>query len=222
MRRLAASGCCAPGDLDDIFSPSQAASDARAYRRSGLDGEARRIAEAVRRVAGEGYTMLEIGGGIGAIQLALLREGATSATNVELSRSYEALARELIAEAGLDGRVDRRVADFVADASSIAPADAVILQRVVCCYPNAVGLVEAAARHARRVLVLTFPIDRWWIRLLLPLGNAWLRVRRSKFRSFVHATRTVVDAAEQQGLRLDIRRRGFLWQMLVFTREASG
>jgi len=215
------SGCCAPGDLDDIFSPSQAASDARAYRRNGLDGEARRIAGAIRRLGGDGYTMLEIGGGIGAIQLALLGERATSATNVELSRSYEPVARELIAEAGLEGRVDRRVADFVADAASIGPADAVILQRVVCCYPSAVTLVEAAARHARRVLVLTFPVDRWWIRRLLPLENLWLRIRRSKFRSFVHATSAIVDAAQRQGLRLDERRRGFFWQMLVFTREAS-
>lgn len=215
------SGCCEPGDLDDIFSPSQARSDARAYRRSGLDREARLIAGAVRRVAGDRYTMLEIGGGIGAIQLSLLREGAASATNVELSRSYEPVARELIAEAGLADRVERRIADFVANADEIGPADAVILQRVVCCYPNAAALVEAAARHARRVLVLTFPIDSWWIRRLLPLENVWLRIRGSKFRSFVHATTTVVDAAQRHGLTLDARRRGFFWQMLVFTREVS-
>ena len=55
-------------------------------------------------------------------------------------------------------------ADFVAEARHIPPADAVILQRVICCYPHATALVEAAAEHARRVLVLTFPIDRWWAR----------------------------------------------------------
>jgi magnesium-protoporphyrin O-methyltransferase len=210
--------CCAPGDLDDIFSASQAESDARAYRRRGLDGEASLIATAVRRTVERPFTILEVGGGIGAIPLALLRDGAASATNVELSRSYEPVARELIAEAGLEGRIERRVADFVAEAAVIPPADAVILQRVVCCYPHASTLVEAAAAHARRALVLTFPVDRWWIRLALPLANVWLRLRGSKFRSFAHRTRTVIQSAERGGLRLDERRRGFFWQMLVLTR----
>jgi magnesium-protoporphyrin O-methyltransferase len=210
--------CCSPGDLDDIFSESQAESDARAYRRSGLDAESSRIADAVRRTVQGPFTILEVGGGIGAIQLALLRDGAASAINVELSRSYEPLARELIAEAGLEARVERRVADFVAESAAIAPADAVILQRVVCCYPHATALVEAAAQHARRVLVLTFPVDRWWIRLALPLENVWMRLRGSKFRSFVHRTATVLAAAERHGLHLDERRQGFVWQMLVLTR----
>ena len=86
----------------------------------------------------EGFTVLEIGGGIGALQIELLRDGAS------------------VAE-----RVERRVGDVLADPSSVAPADAVILQRVVCCYPHAEGLVRLAAQRARRVLVLTFPVDRW-------------------------------------------------------------
>jgi hypothetical protein len=212
--------CCSPGDLDDIFSASQAESDARAYRRGGLDGEARRIAAAVRRTVEPPFTVLEVGGGIGAIQLALLRDGAASTANVELSRSYEPAARELIAAAGVEGRVERRVADFVAESAAIPPADAVILQRVVCCYPHASALVGAAASHARRVLVLTFPVDRWPVRLLLPLANVWPRLRGSKFRGYVHRTRTVVAAAERQGLRLEERRQGFIWQMLVLTRSA--
>jgi 2-polyprenyl-3-methyl-5-hydroxy-6-metoxy-1,4-benzoquinol methylase len=210
--------CCSPGDLDDIFSASQAESDARSYRRRGLDGEASRIAAAVRRSVEPPFTVLEVGGGIGAIQLALLRDGAASSTNVELSRSYESVARELIAEAGVEDRIERRVADFVAESADISPADAVILQRVVCCYPHASALVAAAAEHARRVLVLTFPVDRWWIRLALRLANVWVRLRGSKFRSFAHPTRTVIESAESRGLRLDERRQGLFWQTLVLTR----
>ena len=110
------------------------------------------------------------------------------------------------------------MADFVAESAVLPPADAVILQRVVCCYPYASALVEAAAEHARRVLVLTFPVDRWWVRLALSLENIWMRLRGSKFRSFVHRTQTVVAAAERHGLRLDERRQGFLWQLLVLRR----
>ncbi len=190
-------GCCAPGDLDELFTPAQAAGDARSYREKGLDAEGRRIAEAIRRAGLAGLTVLEVGGGIGALQLELLGSGASRATNVELSRSYEGIASELIAAAGLEGRIDRRVADFVAEEGSIPPADTVILQRVVCCYPDADALVGAAARHATRVLVLTFPIDRWWAGAAAALVNAWPRLRGWKFRFYLHPTTAVIAAAER-------------------------
>jgi magnesium-protoporphyrin O-methyltransferase len=210
--------CCAPGDFDLIFNARQAESDARAYKKNGLDDEARRIADAVQSRVSGGATILEVGGGIGAIPLELLRGGASHATNVELSPGYEPAASTLIADAGLTGRVDRRIADFVADAAGIPGADAVILQRVVCCYPDADALVSAAARHADRVLVLTFPIDRWWAFAVRACINVWPRIRRSKFRFFVHRTADVVAAAERQGLRLVDRRAGLIWQMLVLAR----
>ena len=213
------SGCCAPGDLDDLFSPAQAAADARRYREKGLDAEGRAIADANRSIGVSNLTVLEVGGGIGAIQLELLRSGASHATNVELSRSYESVSSELIAAAGCDGRVDRRVADFVTEADAIPAADAVILQRVVCCYPDGNALVAAAARHARRALVLTFPVDRWWGRGAVALVNAWPRVRGWRFRFYLHRTSAVISAAEVEGMRLVERRKGLLWQMLILTRS---
>src|SRR3954467_5446495 len=87
-----------------------------------------------------------------------------------------------------------------------AGTDAVILQRVVCCYPNATTLVIAAADHARRVLVLTFPVDRWWLRRAEFLLNLWPRVRGWKFRAYVHPTSAVLAAASARGMRLAERR----------------
>jgi hypothetical protein len=39
----------------------------------------------------------------------------------------------------------------------VAPADLVILHRVVCCYPDYERLLTAAADHARRALVFSYP-----------------------------------------------------------------
>ena len=94
-----------------------------------------------------------------------------------------------------------------------------ILQRVVCCYPDVDALVAAAAEHARDVLVVTLPVERWWMRAARAAINLWPRISGSRFRFFVHRTRSVIGAAERRGLRLARRRVGPLWQMLVFTRE---
>ena len=44
----------------------------------------------------EGATVLEIGGGVGEIQIELLKSGAARAVNLELSPAYEAEATELL------------------------------------------------------------------------------------------------------------------------------
>ena len=80
------SSCCDPTGLTGMFDEKHARSKARRYRRDGLDAEARRIVEFLgERIAGR--TVLEVGGGIGAIQLELLRRGASNAENVARTRA---------------------------------------------------------------------------------------------------------------------------------------
>lgn len=216
-RTLPCVGCCRPGDLDDVFSEDRAGADARAYRRRGLDREGRRVVETVRERVG-GWTVLEAGGGVGAIQLELLRAGASRATNVELSRAYEPSAAELIAAAGVADRVARRIGDFVTEAPSLDDADVVILHRVVCCYPDADALVGAAARRARHMLFVTVPVDRWWARVAVGVFDALLALRGSRLRVHVHPNATVRAAAEREGLRMASRQGRLVWQLFTFAR----
>src|SRR3989442_447689 len=139
--------CCDPNGLAGMFDERHARSKARRYRRHGLDAEARRIVEFVgERIVGR--TVLEVGGGIGAIQLELLRRGASNAENVEISPGYEAVALDLATERGVADRIVRRVADFAVDNASASAADIVVLNRVVCCYPDMPALVGPPARLA--------------------------------------------------------------------------
>ena len=55
------------------------------YRKKGLDKTARQMVELLAERGVQGATVLEIGGGVREIQLELLRLGAASATNLELS-----------------------------------------------------------------------------------------------------------------------------------------
>lgn len=214
------SSCCQPGDYDKIFDEKRARSNADAYARKGLTGSAKDIVDFVRGKAPPGYTLLEVGGGIGDVQLELLQDGAARAINVELATRYEGVATELIHARGLDDRVERRLGDFAREADTIPAADVVVMNRVVCCYPDADALVAAAADHARRLLVVTFPVDRWWIRLGVAAVNRLLALRGGSFRAYAHATRAVRSAAERRGMRLIEHRHGFIWQLVALERTA--
>jgi len=210
-------GCCNPIDYRRLFSRKYASRDARRYRRRGLGTTSRALVDLAGDV--EGATVLDVGGGIGAIDLELLAAGAERATNVELSGGYEEAASALLSERGLSDRVERRVADFVSEGNAVEPHDLVVLHRVVCCYPDVDALMGAAAEHARRRLVLTYPQEHLLMRLGLRVINLWLRVSGCGFRTYVHPIARILGAAEVHGLRLERREhQGFLWESAALVR----
>ncbi|MDX6486588.1 MAG: hypothetical protein QOF43_1741 [Gaiellaceae bacterium] len=200
-----------------MFSRKHASRDAKRFREKGLTGSSRVLVELAGDV--RNATVLDVGGGIGAIDLELLAAGAERATNVELSGGYEEAAAELIAERRLEGRVERRVSDFVTEGAALAPHDIVVMHRVVCCYPDVDALVGAAAEHTRRRLVLTYPQEHVWLRIGFGAINLGLRLAGCGFRTYVHPVSRILGAAEVHGLRLHERRRhGPLWESAALVR----
>jgi hypothetical protein len=212
------SDCCTPKGYRRIFSEKNAQAEARNYRRKGLDATAQGIVKLLHDRGIEGKSVLEVGGGIGAIQIELLKAGAARAVSVELTPTYEAAAGELVKEAGLGDRVERLLMDFAASGQEVEPADIVVLNRVICCYPDMPRLAGMAADHTRNVLVMTFPNDSLWIRWGLTLANLAFRVMRMEFQIFVHSPRQIVATGEQHGLRQTVNRPGFLWRMVALER----
>jgi len=209
------SDCCTPRGYRRIFSERSAHAAAARYRQKGLDGTSRRIVDLLVAQGVEGKTVLEVGGGVGAIQFELLRAGASRAVSVELTPTYEVAAAELLAETGLAGRVERRVLDFVDAGTEVEAADIVVLNRVVCCYPDMPRLVGAAADHARGTLVLSFPKRRWWTRVVLAMGNGGFRLTRREFHVFLHPPARIREEAEAHGLTVSSDRPGLFWEVLT-------
>jgi magnesium-protoporphyrin O-methyltransferase len=203
-----------------MFSERGARGQARNYRRSGLDAGSRRIVALLKERGVEGLTLLEVGGGIGAIQIELLKAGLTRAVSVELTPTYEESAAELLREAGFEDRVERRVMDFVNAGSDIEAADIVVMNRVICCYPDLPRLAGAAADHARGLLVMSFPKERWWTRVMVWMANAGMGLMRREFRIFLHPMAQILATGEKHGLKLSVDRPGVFWQIAAMERTA--
>ena len=213
--------CCTPKGYRQIFSEKSAVTQARRYRRRGLDTTSRRIFDLIKRRGVEGKTLLEVGGGVGAIEIELLKAGMAQAVNVELTPTYEGAAGDLLGEAGLADRVERRIMDFAEAGDQVEAADVVVLNRVICCYPDMPRLAGAAAEHAKNVLVMSFPNDRWWSQLGLSFGNFGFGLFRIQFRVFLHPPDAILAAVEQHGFKATFNSRGFLWQVAAFERAVS-
>ena len=214
------SDCCTPKGYRWVFSEKSARAEAKRYRRKGLDATSRRIFELVKKQGVEGRTVLEVGGGIGAIQIELLKAGAARAVSIELTPTYEDEAAALLREAGLEDRVERRIMDFAGAGAAVEGADIVIMNRVICCYPDMPRLAGAACDHARQLLVMSFPKRTWWMRIAMLLGNAILGATRREFHIFLHSPKSILATSEQHGLRAVLSESGVVWTVAALRRAA--
>jgi 2-polyprenyl-3-methyl-5-hydroxy-6-metoxy-1,4-benzoquinol methylase len=204
-------GCCNPRGCDRFFDDRFARKMAKRYRRRGADKTARRMVGFLASRGVEGASVLEIGGGVGEIQLELLARGAARTTNLELSPAYDAEAARLARENGVEERVERRMHDIAVDPEGVEPVDVVVLHRVVCCYPDYERLLGAAADRARRLLVFSHPPRNPLSRAIVAVQNLGLRAMGREFRTFAHPPRAMLGVLEGHGLRQTFSHRGFPW-----------
>ncbi len=212
-------GCCRAGPCEQVFRPRIARRTLARYRRRGLDELELRMLESAVGVGVDGARVLEIGGGLGTIGSELVAAGAAACEVVELVPAWEPYALELAREHGFEEQTSFRVVDILDRPDEVAPADIVILNRVVCCTPDGIALTGEAASHARRTLVLSFPRDVLWVRALIRGLNAGMWMLRRSYRAFVHPPAALLGAAGAAGLvPATGGRRGFVWQYAALTR----
>ena len=161
----------------------------------------------------EGATVLEIGGGVGEIQIELLKAGASHVVNLELSPAYDEEAERLLHESALDGKAERRLHDIAVDPEGVEPADIVLLHRVVCCYPDYERLLGAAAQRALRFLVFSYPPRNPLTRLFISAENLVFRLMRREYRSFAHPPAAMLGVLAERGLRRTFTHHTLVWQV---------
>ena len=214
------SWCCNGGDYEELFTARAATSLANRFRRKGLRGSAATVVELLTDLGPKGMTVLEVGGGVGEIQVALLESGvAASAINVDLSPNWETAAQALLAERGLTDRATRLNGDFVHLAASLPKADAVILHQVVCCYPDWKGLLTAAASRANLFVIVTFPRQRPWFTIIAAIENGYHRFRKRQFRAFIHPPEAMIGLLSSLGYAMVADHEGLLWRTAITGRS---
>ena len=138
--------------------------------------------------------------------------------HADASASYIKVAREEAERRGHVERVEFVYGDFVAQSATIADADVVTLDRVICCYQNMPALVAASASHARTLYGASFPRERWFLRVGFRALNWIMALRRKTFRIYMHRHADIDAALKRAGLTQRSSARTFVWQVVVYAR----
>ena len=204
------------------FDEPYAAERLARFRAHGPDPSTRALIDAITIEDVRGKSLLDIGGGVGAVQHELLQRGVVSVQEVEASAAYVAACR---AEAERQGHGDRIVhlgGDFGSVAHVVEPADIVTLDRSVCCWHDPLALIDQSAAKARWLYGLVYPRDVWWVRYgWRHLGNLRQVLKRSGLRLSTPRAVDVERILARHGMRLSQHAEVGVWQIAVFTNDAA-
>ncbi len=212
--------CCCPhsrsaGRLFSVF--------ARRYRKRfekrGFEGSQHQLLEGLTRAGFQAASVLEIGSGVGHLQQTLLERGAATGVGVELAPRMIEEARRWADERGLAARTKYIEGDFMALSATIDAAEVVVLDKVVCCYPDADGLVHRSLGKSTRVYALTYPRNVWYVRLAVAVGAALMKVIGSDFRPYVHDPQRIQEWIADDGLVPCYQAMTPVWLTQVYVRE---
>ncbi|GAB4580792.1 MAG: hypothetical protein Fur0022_35340 [Anaerolineales bacterium] len=207
--------------IEQIFDDSIAAQELKTYKRKGVKKTTRLLIDTIKSLGVKDASLLDIGGGIGAIQLELLQAGVARVTNVDASPAYSKTARDEAARRGWGDRVSYHVGNFVDLAPTLEPVDIVTLDRVICCYNDMPALVQASVKQARRIYGLVFPKDVWWIKWGVGIFN-WIQgILRHPFRIFAHPTEEVEAYVRATGFERVLTAQGIVWQVIVYAKASK-
>src|SRR5262245_8258040 len=215
------SGCSSYSAAEQQFGAAIARRDLQRYRRKGPDASTRVMLESVTSDLRADGSLLDIGGGVGILSFELLARGVREATLVDASPAYLDAARSEAERRDVASRLRCVGGDVVGSDGSIAPVDVVTMHRVVCCYPQWTALLATAATLSRRLLALSYPRDRWFVRGWIGIENLRRRVVGHSFRSFLHPADAMEEHLATAGFERVSRRQTPIWRIDVYARSRA-
>ena len=208
--------CCG---ADQLFNLKSAKKELRKYRKKGPGKTTKRLIDLMFEDDITNNSLLDIGGGIGAVQWAFLRKGGMFAVGVDASGGYLSVARSYAEKQGFMNKVDFVKGDFVDQVDEIPVSDFVSLDKVICCYPDYKSLVFEALKKCKKSIGLTFPFGGPILKMIASLNRIYFYFKKNPFRTYIHNPKEVEKHIVDNGFELTEKTTSFPWHVQVYVRS---
>jgi len=212
--------CCPHSNSANRFFSFFARRYRKRFEKKGFEPSQQQLMEGLEQAGYSDATILEIGSGVGHLHQTLLEQGAASAVGIDLASRMIEEARRWAGERNLSDRTDYVQGDFMEIKDSLHDADVTVLDKVVCCYPDADGLVHASLSKTSRVYALTYPRDRWYVRLMMGLAALMMIIIRSDFRPYMHAPERIENWIVESGFNKLYQNNNLVWLTQVYVKPS--
>lgn len=211
--------CCCPhsksgGRIFSFFARSYR----RRFTKKGFEPSQMQLMAGLDQAGYNNASLLEVGSGVGYLHQILLEQGAASAIGIDLAPDMLKEAENWAREKGLADRTEYIQGDFIELLDQVKPAEVTILDKVVCCYPDAELLVKSSLAKTTRVYALTYPRNRWFIRVAVDISAIFLRLVGSDFRPYVHDPDNIESWILEAGFKKAYQAQTFIWLTQIYTK----
>jgi 2-polyprenyl-3-methyl-5-hydroxy-6-metoxy-1,4-benzoquinol methylase len=212
------SGCC-PSGTDACFSKS-AGHYARRYRRRGLDRAQKELRKGLLADGVLGKSLLDVGCGVGGLLFELMKDGGSSGVGIDLSEGMIGKASAIARDRGVAGQVRFQVGDFAAMEGNVPKADIVVMDKVLCCYPEPGALLARVAATGAGTLAVSYPRDGVLSRFSFTSMYRIGKLLRWSFYPFYHDPQGLDALMAGAGFRESRRSATPFWQIVILQRAA--
>lgn len=204
--------------IEKLFDEKSALKDLKAYKKKGPSKSTQLLIDTLSNQGVDNSTLLDIGGGVGAIQFELLADGVSHTTGVDASSGYLSIIKKESKARQLEEKMSFQHGDFVDIAPTLAPADIVTLDKVLCCYHDMNALVASSVNLAKKYYGVIFPQDNIFSKTFLRILNIFMWLGRNPYRSFVHPTEEVEKIIFRKGFKRFSYQRKSIWQIIIYAK----
>ena len=212
--------CCPHANSANRFFSFFAGRYRKRFEKKGFAPSQQQLLEGLEQAGYKDAKILEIGSGVGHLHQTLLERGAASAVGVDLASRMIAEARQWAEERKLTDKTDYVEGDFMEISESIPDAEVTVLDKVVCCYPDADGLIHSSLSKTSRVYAMTYPRDRWYVRTMMGFVVFAMKIMRSDFRPYVHSPVHIENWITAAGFDKLYQNHNLVWLTQVYVKPS--
>ena len=211
--------CCQCQGIETLFNNRIARRDLRRYNKRGATGMTAKLIQCIKGQSIAALSLMDIGGGVGAIQHELVEAGVDKVVSVDASSAYLEASRQTANQLEYLDRVEYHQGDFVDLAADLPASDIVTLDKVVCCYPDMEALVSKSAQLTKSYYGLVLPQENWLASIAMTVINLVTRLRRVPFKMYVHSHEQIDSILNNLGFSEISTRRDLFWQVKLYQRQ---
>ena len=193
----------------------------RRFRKKGFEKSQRLLIEGLMQQGIDGRSILEIGCGVGNLHQSLLEQGAARAVGVDLAPAMIAEAKDWASQRGLSERTDYHTGDFTQLADELPGSDITLLDKVVCCDPDADRLVHTSLQKTGVLYALIYPRKRWYVKAGVLAAALLMKLLRSAFRPYLHDPEQIESWICAQGFDKTWNHHTAVWHVQIYRKQGT-
>lgn len=210
---------CCNHQYHHSFGMKKAQKEMEHYFRKGPKKSTRWLLEPMLERVQQDDSVLDIGGGVGALLMELQKQGIGMSYYVDISENYSAVFQHEVSNQSLSNSIHIHTGDFTEKHHLIPQTDIVALDKVLCCYQDFKHLLSLSLQKARRVIAYTVPDDVWWVRYIHQIETTLKRRFTKHLITYIHPVDKMESLVIAEGFRKVFQKKHTGWLTVVFNRN---